>query len=107
MPIYEFACNKCRVVIGEIRNIQDSDKPMKCSLCGKRMRKIFSQTAAHVFKAQDLNLTITDRNTGNEKVLHAGNKRQLFDAINRYNDTPEAAKTGKVAVFEKLSVREV
>ena len=98
MPIYEFYCNKCKSTIGEFMKIEDHDRPQKCGHCGKKMKRIFSVHNVHNFIAQDLNVTITDRKTGDEKILHAGSRQDLKDAINRYNDTPEAAKTGRVAV---------
>ena len=107
MPIYEYFCKQCKITVGLYRPINECNKGAICGQCMKPMKKIFSAYAAVPFKSQDLNLTITDRRTGDEKILKAGNRQQLTDAINRYNDTPEASKTGKVAVLEKLSRREI
>ena len=107
MPIYEYECKKCKIIVGEYKKLEEYRDTIKCSQCGKRMKRVFSVHQVRNFEAQPLNLTITDRKTGDETQLVARNKQGLTDAINRYNDTPEAARTGKVAVLEQLAGREV
>ncbi len=85
--------------------VRDWNKRQKCE-CGRTMKKILSVHEARAFVEQNLNVTITDRKTGNEKILHANNRQEVKDAINRYNDTPDASRTGKISQVEILSQRE-
>ena len=86
--------------------MKEWNKKRKCDECGRTMKKLLSVHQARAFVEQDLNVALTDRKTGDEKVLHARNRQDVKDAINRYNDTPEASKTGKISQVEILSQRE-
>ena len=60
------------------------------------MNKLFPvNVAAKVFNPQFVDDGVFVRNSS-----------ELKDHINRYNDSHQAQKTGKVAVYEKLSKRE-
>lgn len=52
-----------------------------------------------IFEPQVVGATITDE-SGNDINQFVRNKSELVDAINRYNDTSRASKTGKVALYE-------
>ena len=107
MPIYEYHCNKCKRTVGMYAPIREYNKKRKCQECGKIMTKIYSIAHPRPFVEQLLNVTITDRKTGDENMIVARKKQDITDAINKYNDTPEAAKTGKISQVEILQGREL
>jgi predicted nucleic acid-binding Zn ribbon protein len=96
MPLYDFICDVC----GEKQNdryFSPSDiQNVFCNGCGNLMTKLFPMnTQAIVFKPQMIDDGVFVRNS-----------MELKDHIKRYNDSHQAQKTGKIAVFEKLSKRE-
>ena len=58
-----------------------------------------SPVSSKIFKPQTVGATLTDKD-GNDVNQFVRNKGELTDAINRFNDTERASKTGKVAVLE-------
>jgi putative FmdB family regulatory protein len=96
MPIYEFECQVCKKKLELYLKVDECGQNLYCPECVQvKLTKIISKPIVRSFKPQTLDI-IDD----NEKPMHASNKQELTDAINRYNDSKWANKSGKVAVLE-------
>ena len=42
MPIYEYECKKCKVVIEKLVVNKNKKKKVKCVICGGTMRRVMS-----------------------------------------------------------------
>ncbi len=101
MPIYQFKCNVCNKLIDRYLPLSEWNVEQQCELCGSNMNKVFSASEIRSFKPQIIDLV-----DEKEKPIYVRNSSELRDSIKRYNDTPQAQKTGKVAILEQLKGRE-
>jgi len=99
MPLYEYKCEKCGLTHDRYCKIKESENQFICSFCGDFMRKVISPMNVRSFKPQFVGATLTDKD-GGDVNQYVRNKQELTDAINRYNDTERASKTGRVAILE-------
>lgn len=94
MPIYEYACRKCKAHTEVLQKI--TDKPLtKCRKCGGRLEKQWSPTS---FQFKGTGWYVTDyarkkQDTGEEKKSAAN------------AETPAAATTDKAAPKETPSTK--
>jgi putative FmdB family regulatory protein len=107
MPIYEFECPGCKKRKETYSSVKERKLTTLCINCGLIMQPVFSLFVPKIFRRQTVDVTITERSSGDERLYSVGNKQELRDVVNRYNDTEQASKTGKVAVFDQLQGREV
>jgi|GEM_PF-497655 len=106
MPIYQYECNKCGRSIERYRNISECDDPVVCLICNSNAKRVFSVHNVRAFNAQIVGATLTGKD-GEDINQYVRNRQELTDAINRYNDTERASKTGKLAILEQLQRREL
>ena len=99
MPIYEFKCEKCGVIQDVYRKVVERDNDSICPRCENKQKRLISKLTTRVFEPQTVGATLTDKD-GNDINPYVRNKQELTDAINKYNDTERASKTGKVAILE-------
>jgi putative FmdB family regulatory protein len=99
MPIYEYKCDECGTIHEHYCKITEYSETNSCPICNSICRKILSNTAIHVFKPQIVGASITGKD-GEDINPYVRNKQELTDAINKYNDTERASKTGRVAILD-------
>lgn len=99
MPLYEYLCESCGKVHGELCKVSEWEKIKECPFCNGNSKQIISSVNISSFKSQIVGATLTDKD-GNDVNQYVRNKGELTDAVNRYNDTERASKTGKVAILE-------
>jgi putative FmdB family regulatory protein len=99
MPIYEYLCENCGARQERFRKVSEYNNSVFCIHCGNKCKKLISKMNMKIFEPQVVGATITDE-SGNDINQFVRNKSELVDAINRYNDTSRASKTGKVALYE-------
>lgn len=97
--LYEYECNWCGNNTEVIGSVDDYNKTVVCPSCRNVMKRIISPVSVRSFIPQTVGATITDKD-GNDVNQFVRNKGELTDAINRYNDTERASKTGRVAVLD-------
>ena len=85
MPIYEYACQKCKAHIEILQKV--TDKPLKrCRKCGGKLEKEWSQTS---FQFKGSGWYVTD---------YAGKKSETKETKEKKGDAPkEAALEGEGA----------
>jgi putative FmdB family regulatory protein len=49
MPVYEFYCDECELVVEKILPIRSRDEDMECVTCSTPLVRIFSPTTMHVW----------------------------------------------------------
>jgi putative FmdB family regulatory protein len=45
MPLYEYACTKCKTVVEVLQSFDNADKMVYCPHCTGRMKRLFSLPA--------------------------------------------------------------
>lgn len=96
MPLYDYDCEICGSKEDNVfHSVSECGNERICPLCGEKMRRIIKAHHVRVFVPQFV-----------DDGAYVRNKQELKDHINRYNDSHQAQKTGKIAVFEQLSGRE-
>lgn len=99
MPLYDYVCRECGKIHVELHKINEWKSVRKCPFCGADSKQVLSPINISSFTPQTVDATLTDKE-GNDVNQFVRNKQELTDAINKYNDTERASKTGKVAVLE-------
>jgi putative FmdB family regulatory protein len=98
MPEYEYVWKKCGKTHSEFHRVSEWRGEGECPFCGANSKQIISTFNVSSFKSQVVVATLTDKD-GSDVNQYVRNKRELKDAINRFNDTERASKTGRVAVL--------
>ena len=98
-PVYEFECEECGLVQDKYCKVEERNESVICPLCGNIQKRILSKMSVRVFNPQVVSATLTDKD-GNDVNQYVRNKRELTDAVNKYNDSMRASTTGKIAVLE-------
>ncbi len=99
MPIYEYECKSCGLIHEHYCNVSEFERERRCIFCEGIAKVILSLSSVHVFKPQVVGASLTGKD-GEDINPFVHNKQELTDAINKYNDTERASKTGKVAILE-------
>lgn len=102
MPIYEYECRKCKAHIEILQKI--ADKPLaKCSKCGGRLEKQWSQSG---FQFKGSGWYVTDyagkKESGKEEKKNADSESKTGDTAATKGDTaPKEATPAKETTTSK------
>lgn len=100
MPLYEYICKDCKRIHSVVLKIDEWKDTAGCPFCGSITKQVISSPLViRSFKPQVVGATLTSVD-GDDVNQYVRNKQELTDAVNRYNDTERASRTGKVAVLE-------
>lgn len=100
MPLYEYRCRKCGVVMEKIQKFSDSPL-VKCGKCGGRLEKLVSASAIQ-FKGSGWYITDYPRKSseGSSKA-DGGSSHGDSASSESKKDKPAASKPGKPAPAAK------